>query len=41
MPVELLSVRGKDVEIEVEVGFNDEGLGDAAGGICGGSDDES
>ena len=41
MPVELLSVRGKDVEIEVEVGFNDEGLCDAADGICGGSDDES
>jgi hypothetical protein len=41
MPVELLSVRGKDVEIEAEVGFNDEGPGDAAGGICGGCDDEA
>jgi hypothetical protein len=41
MPVEWLSVRGKDVEIEAEVGFNDEGPGDAAGGICRGSEDES
>jgi hypothetical protein len=41
MPVELLRVKGKDVEVEAEVGFNDGGPGDAVGRICGGSDDES